>query len=679
MNREHDEDDEEQAGFWREPSRDDSWRQYPRPGEAEAPARIQAGPPQFRHTLESAALVIAGTLLTIWVMPRTVPLWIITSGLAVLTLVTWITVVQTTRSRVLSGYLLAWGLLITFWFTAAWIIGPWHAPVIAALVIPGLALGPLGAVAIGAHREALDKEDKARADVQNTEILRRWERTFAKHGAPGVKVIDVREHDGGLEIRGRIGRATAERRAITYEQLAQVAPEIAVSERRDPDGVYFSQPEGAQFSAADFIMHVRRKRTGPRPVVHLPMENKPSTINRPLGLGLLDNGKEFTQTLREVCVLIIGVRDAGKSNLINVFLAQLAGCVDALIWMIDMKGGRTARPWMIPWLQGYAAKPVIDWVATTRDETKLMLETVMVAGQTRARSGIGWEKIEPSVDNPAIILVCDDVSGCFGHGKREGGISNYGLATLGSEIVELYRSEAIDLIGAGQRAVVDLWGTSGIKSQSEVRFGLRVTDTAEGSRIFPDYPAAAKMLSRLRDPGDCLVKDRTGISPAVHLYRVGSEERITKRALWAGDPDACIRPEPEEALTEAMGEAYSARWDRAEDLLKVWRESAGVPEPGDDDDAFSRIVAAENWDPEKPADPRRVKMREIVREAGWAGISTNRILTRLTSLGLNPPARETVQRWLADDEKMGLVHRGQGGSRNWRWAHHDDDHMPGAS
>jgi hypothetical protein len=70
-------------------------------------------------------------------------------------------------------------------------------------------------------------------------------------------------------------------------------------------------------------------------------------------------------------------------------------------------------------------------------------------------------------------------------------------------------------------------------------------------------------------------------------------------------------------------------------------------------------------------------MREIVREAGWAGISTNRILTRLTGLGLSPPARETVQRWLADDEKMGLVRRGQGGSRNWRWVHHDDD-LPGA-
>jgi hypothetical protein len=179
------------------------------------------------------------------------------------------------------------------------------------------------------------------------------------------------------------------------------------------------------------------------------------------------------------------------------------------------------------------------------------------------------------------------------------------------------------------------------------------------------------MLSRLKDPGDCLVKDRAGISPAVHLYRVGSEERITNLALWAGDPDACIRPEPEAALTEAMGDDYKNRWKRSEDLLEVWRKSAGIPEPPDDDE-FGAIIAANNWDPEKPVDPRRIKMREIVRDAGWAGISVNRIMTRLHSLGMAPPARETVQRWLADDEKMGLVHRGERGSKNWRWARHDD-------
>ena len=127
-----------------------------------------------------------------------------------------------------------------------------------------------------------------------------------------------------------------------------------------------------------------------------------------------------------------------------------------------------------------------------------------------------------------------------------------------------------------------------------------------------------------------------------------------------------------------MGEAYADRWNRSEDLLEVWRKSAGIPGPPGDDE-FGRIIAANNWDPEKPADPRRVKMREIVRESGWAGISVNRILTRLTSLGLNPPARETVQRWLAEDEKMGLVRRGDRGSRNWRWAHHDDGPLPGAS
>ena len=374
-----------------------------------------------------------------------------------------------------------------------------------------------------------------------------------------------------------------------------------------------------------------------------------------------------------------------NSNLINVFLSNLAGCVDSIIWFVDMKGGRTARPWLIPWLQGFAARPVIDWVATTRPEAKLLLETALIAGDHRARTDTSFEKITPTADKPAIFIVCDDVSKLFGHGtvtrnEGEGKISNYGLATQGSQLVELYRSEAIDLVGAGQRLVNDLWGTTGIKSQAEVRFGLRVTDAGEGSRIFPDYPAAAKRLAHLRDPGSAVVKDRDGVSPAIQLYRVGSEERIRSRALWAGDPDSCLRPELEPDLVTALGPAYAERWTRPEtaDLLDTWRRAANIapePEPGAETDAeFGRIIAHLESDPEKAVDPRRARAREIVRESGIHGITVGRVLTRLEAEGMTA-VRETVQRWFANDEEHGMMRRGQHGSRLWRWVNFgpDDD------
>jgi hypothetical protein len=54
------------------------------------------------------------------------------------------------------------------------------------------------------------------------------------------------------------------------------------------------------------------------------------------------------------------------------------------------------------------------------------------------------------------------------------------------------------------------------------------------------------------------------------------------------------------------------------------------------------------------------------------------VWNKLCEEGANPPARETVQRWFADDEKMGLMLRGQRGSQRWRWANLDDDELPGA-
>ena len=683
----HDRDgvfDDEDARPGRAPHRDDGWREQGYRRDGDVPEQVPADPGLFTHALESSALVVAAALLIAWAVPHAVSWQLLTLGMACITAVTFWTAVRVTGSLFLSGYLLTWGVFLTAWLTWERFAGPWHEIVLGGLFIPAAVLAPAGAVAVGHHKEAVERARRTDADRAAARELRRWERILDRHGAPGCTVLDVRElRDGGMEVRGRLGKATDSRRAITYDTLCQAAPEIAVSQRSDRDGAYFSQPPDA--SAADFILHVRPKRHGERPAVHLPMEDRPLTVNRPMGFGVLDNGREYRLLLREVCVLIIGVRDSGKSNLINVFLSNLAGCVDSIIWFVDMKGGRTARPWLIPWLQGFAARPVIDWVATTRPEAKLLLETALIAGDHRARTDTSFEKITPTADKPAIFIVCDDVSKLFGHdtvtrNEGEGKISNYGLATQGSQLVELYRSEAIDLVGAGQRLVNDLWGTTGIKSQAEVRFGLRVTDAGEGSRIFPDYPAAAKRLAHLRDPGSAVVKDRDRVSPAIQLYRVGSEERIRRRALWAGDPDSCLRPELEPDLVTALGPAYAERWTRPEtaDLLDTWRRAANIapePEPGAETDAeFGRIIAHMESDPEKAVDPRRARAREIVRESGIHGITVGRVLTRLEAEGMTA-VRETVQRWFADDEEHGMMRRGQHGSRLWRWVNFgpDDD------
>jgi hypothetical protein len=659
------------------PHRDDGWRRQVTAGSAQR-RRVDVEQHLWRHCAESGALVIVLTLLAASTLSAMLPVGYVAAGGAALTFAVWFASWKTTGSGVMAGYLAAWGVLVTGWFTWVHWAGPEHARSVAFLVIPGIVLSVLGAPAIGHHRQRISREEQAALDREATAPLRAWEKTLARNGAPGCTVLAVRESGNGksgnesYEIRGRLPKSTDERQAITFDELAATAQKIAVSRRRDPDGVYFTQPDLGH--AADFILHVRAKRTGDRPKVFLPVVNNVLSICNPLPVGVLDSGKPYAVTLREVHMMIYGVTRSGKSNLINVLLSQLAACPDALIWVIDMKGGRTSRPWIVPWLQEFTPKPVIDWVAIGREEVKLMLETALVAVQTRAAYP-GFEKINPTEHTPAIIIICDDVSGCFGHGKKKDGVSNFGLSQLGSEFTELAGSEAGVLVGAGQRANVELWGGTGMKAQSELRVGLRCTSMTDAGQIF-ENTQAAKMLTRLRDKGDAIIKHGPDYSEVVHLYRVDSEEPITDRALWAGE----LRPEPEERLVEAMGTAYTERWDRCADMLDEWRRSAGIPaKPDLGDDEFGKIIANSfDSDPEQPVSPQRIRMRQIVRNAGWAGVRSGDVWRQLCDEGKNPPARETVQRWMAADEKMGLMLRGQRGSNRWRWANLDDDEMPGA-
>ena len=343
----YDEDDGERGerpAQW--PSRDDGWRRQavaPR----QAQARVDVEQHLWRHSAESGALVVAVTLFCAWILPASVPVGYVALGGAALTAAIWWTSLKTTGSKVMASYLGAWGVLITGWFTWARLSSPWHSLQISALVIPGLVLAVLGAPAIGVHRQRISREEQAALDMQATAPLRAWEKTLARNGAPGCTILDVRKFDdGGCEIRGRLPKSTEDRATYGFDELSGISQKIAVSKRSDPDGVYFSQPENA--SAADFVLHVRAKRTGQRPAVHLPAENKVLSVNGPLPVGLHDNGRPYTITLREVHVTIFGVTRSGKSNLINVLLSLLAACPDALIWMIDMKGGRTSRPWVVP-------------------------------------------------------------------------------------------------------------------------------------------------------------------------------------------------------------------------------------------------------------------------------------------------------------------------------------------
>lgn len=636
--------------------------------------RAPAGPELYRHCIESSVLAAAGVLLAAVLLPASVHVWFLVSCGAVLSAGMMYAALATAGSVAIGSWLLAWGVTATGWLAAARVYGPWHMDVLAGLILPVLALAMAGPVAIGRHRAALDAEAQAREARLNEKMLHRWETLLARLGVEGATVLDVIEHPGGRQVHGKFGKVTRDGPLPgTLSDLEGAADRIAQHKRLTAGSVTVEGKPGAEFT-----LHIREEQ-GARETVYLPAENHLLTINRPLGLAVKDDGREWSLKIREINLLIAGVTGAGKSNLLQVMIAQLARCVDVVIFVIDLKGGRAARPWMIPWIQGFAKRPVIDWLATDRTEAALMMDALWAARVSRSRSGAGGEKIVPSADLPAILLLCDEGAVLLGHQDKDEGVSSQKMARRALQLAETGRSEAVNLILAAVRANVETLGNTGFKAMARARIGMAVADASDGQSIFPDNAAAAKALSRITEPGSGIAKVFRDISPALHFYRITdgnpledgtpTKDRITPVALWAGE----IRPQLDDLTMAAMGDAYAHRWTRehGEALKREWGAAAGVKPPPDPDDEFGQIVAHID-DPEAPVDPRRARMREFLIERRWQGATVGRIGTRLANEGLTCP-RETLHRWLADDEKAGMVRRTGKPHHRWIWVFAEDD------
>jgi hypothetical protein len=403
-----------------------------------------------------------------------------------------------------------------------------------------------------------------------------------------------------------------------------------------------------------------------------------------------------------------------NSNLLHVLLAQLARCPDVLIFAIDLKGGRMAAPWVDPWLAGWTPRPVVDWLATDREEAERMLRALQRAVQARSRSGSGGEKISPSPWQPAILLVCDEIAVILGMGmggprSSAEGVTNATLAGLATQLVMTGRSEAIDLIMATQRGTVTMTGSADLKSQCALRIGLGVASEADARLIIPDDVQIAADLARLRHPGTGIVQQgKYGRVLPVKFYRI-EHDAISEIAQRYGE----VRPRPDSLLEEALGEDYATRWTRGRPgripaprqglpagvaghathgllagpepagLTAAGRAEAGQAEletaaraaiePAGQAQAAGSALPARPAQPARPGaagvddagHPSRRRMLALLRSAGVKGMTVPGIADQLALDG-REIAHQTVHRWLAEEAAAGRVVNASYGRWKWR-------------
>lgn len=658
---------------------------------------MQEGPEgsyqKYGHPAETIGLAAVAALGLEAVLPSTgAPGWalpaaeiISATGTAV---VTW----SFTGKKAFPAYMAGLGWFLGGWTAWAQAAGMWHWGTISGFLAGMAALVPAGVLAW--HRRhgrpepqlalsAVPEPLMIEPEPDENEIqMMKFAMMFADFGITAGKDpytdqdVPVNVTSLSEERWGRLVHITLPLHGkLTVEDFTARARNFEVALQAQQGAVTFDI--GA--TSREVVMKVR-ERDGLQLSGRLTPDLRAKTVNEAFVAGFQEDGSHLRMSVREAHWLLVGITGSGKSNLINLLIAQLANCVDTVVWMIDMKGGRAGKPWFQAWSEGRAEAPAIDWLATTRAEAQEMMTALVTASQVRAESGVGGDKITPSAGLPQIILICDEMADLMGDATAPAGSelgeeekSNNWFTKKGTLVTQKGRSEAVASIWATQRGTNGMSGSGDMKSNMDVAIALKPKKLADLQYVIPDAPAlASKQLQYLcRTPGVGMVARGAEVSQVTKFLRHGHVDGecgqdpanprcvpgcdIYQTSLEVGP----VRPRLDQLTATALGTAYSQRWVRAQEkgIIRVPERvlSGGSPSYGYSDSAHFEDVIKGLEDPERVVHPGHTRMLELLSARGVQGASASMLMGILEEEGV-APARETLHRWLREDRDAGAVH-----------------------
>jgi hypothetical protein len=635
-------------------------------------ARRQRLHPRHRAlvTESCATAVVACYLLALTRVPTVAAAVVLAAAAAAVA----VTAVVQTSSAALGAAVAGWGVVLPGWLVYARVTAqPYSAAAVTALLAPALVLG---GCTLAAYAHLHDDRRAARIQAERAAAaaaLARWGQMLGRLGVEGVRASREDETRAGRDVTLVLPASGK----VTIRTLVQVTDGAAVALGLQPESVYFEQGR----SAAEVVMHLDEHDVMAEELP-IPMDTGLLTVTRPLTVGAQGDGTPADILLRELGAMVLGMTGAGKTNLLNVLLALLTRCVDVVVFVIDLKGGRLAAPWVQPWVDGETPNPAIDWVATTREEAWLMLCAIDDLITARGASLAGGSKIRPTPQQPQVVLLADEIADMFGRAPKaeQGGVSNGDMAAKGGKIARKQRSEAVSGVWATQRGVADSTGGTELKSQCKLRFALGTAGEADARSAIADDAAAQRLVARLRHPGTGIIWLPGSARPQpVKFYRLDAGEdddaaKIRRFAVAAGHH----RPALDPLALAAMGDRYTRRWERsalyqqlaqqspaAEELAAVPHPDKPLPPPAPMaaaavSDEFARMMQAEGMAGAKP--DSRGRMYALLAEVPNVGLSVLEIGARLERerIGVD---RGTIHRWLrADLEAVPprIVKRGDG-------------------
>lgn len=649
------------------------------------------------HPAETIGLAaIAALGLEAVLPPVGIPGWVLPASEIIAScgtaLVTW----SATGRKLMPAFLAAFGSFLGGWTAYAQATGLWSWDVIGTLLAGTAVFTPLG---VWSWHKRHRREDPFGLPPAITAFpepaalppppdeheleMRRFEMMLMDFGLGDEKspltVTSLEEERSGRVVHFVLPLSGK----VTLQNCRDQARNIEVRMRADEGAVSFER-DGP---SSHVLMRIR-ERDGLSESHTLTPELRATTVNKAFTVGFQEDDTPQLLTVREVHGMIVGTTGSGKSVLLNIMVSQLAYCPDTIVWVIDMKGGRFARPWFQAWADGTAVAPPIDWVATTRKEAELMMLALPAAVDARANSGLGGSKIIPSPSLPQIVLICDETAVLLGT-ERGGRASiqadektNTWFGERAVEVAQMGRSEAVSTWWAGQRGTQSMAGPSDLKALVDMRVALRPSSIDELQWVIPDaYFAGAQLAYLGGTPGVGVVARGKQASQIVkflhhdHIEGACGADEASPRCVpecpvyRSAVETAPIRPRLDRLTASAIGQPYARRWERAAEAGVIRVPQAALrPAPvslggGGDASKFDDIISGLR-DPERDLHPGHIRIRELLAARGVMGLPVNYMLSILEQEKIEC-ARESVHRWLAKDRDEGLLHHPS--YRRWVW------------
>jgi len=363
------------------------------------------------------------------------------------------------------------------WLAAAIANGPAVKPLPLVAAIATVALG----IPWWFHRR---RRAKARAE----RTIAAWPGVAENAGLPGSEILSMVVDAWGWTARVLL------RKGITTDQAISRIPALESGLGLRPGSMRVFQDDRR---ADRFIMRVIENNPHAEPALW--PGRWITSVTKPMEIGLSEQGQPARVLLLRRNVLIGGIMGSGKSGILNVIIANLAGCRDVMLWGIDMKGGMELQPWAA----------CFDRLAFTPEQaTQLFRDAVAKLNQRAARMAAEGKRVwEPTPDDPALIIIVDEWAELPDEARA-----------FADSIARRGRAVAENLIAATQRPTQEAMGKgTAVRSQMDIRICLRVREPRDADLILGQGSVNSGWHAhKLTQPGEFLISDPEHAMPERH-------------------------------------------------------------------------------------------------------------------------------------------------------------------